>query len=146
MAGTCLFTAPLISHLEWQNLLLHETCELVGVDSPVPLWQVHHLHTGVVLIIDVAQGGRKLFPVASPLPLALHMPPAMQPKAPPAESAIHELLPNYEVYNEDWQFHPPGIAIDVRNGLLWRLEVSSSSRGCLRSSLIGGRPVGWAGN
>jgi len=109
-------------------VLQHEV-ELIG--GPVELSTydnlvlVHHLQTGVVLLVDVGQGGRRLAPVASPLPLALHMPPEhcqggarFSPDA-----AVNSLLPDYEVYCEDWQFHPPGIVIDVRNGLVWRLEV-----------------------
>mmetsp|Transcript_14673 Transcript_14673/g.41266 ORF Transcript_14673/g.41266 Transcript_14673/m.41266 type:complete len:671 (+) Transcript_14673:570-2582(+) len=105
-------------------VLQHEV-ELIGgpveLSSYDNLLLVHHLHTGVVLIVDVGQGGRRLSPLASPLPLALHMPPSSQD--PPPTTGTAGLLAAYEVYSEYWQFQPPGIVIDVRNGLVWRLEV-----------------------
>lgn len=104
-------------------VVLQHGVELIGgpveLNSYDNLLLVHHLETGVVLIVDVGQGGRNLSPVASPLPLALHMPPGHNNEG----AAIHRLLPNYEVYSAGWQFHSPSIAIDIHNGLLWRMEV-----------------------
>eukprot|EP00873_Tetraselmis_striata_P041404 jgi/Tetstr1/461668/TSEL_006768.t1 len=116
--------------LQHEVELIGGPVELNGYDN---LLLVHHLETGVVLIVDVGQGGRHLTPIAGPLPLALHMPPGWEGAAGEGSSSgsdgngggstIAGMLPAYEVYAAGWQFHSPSIAIDLHNGLLWRLEV-----------------------